>query len=81
MRIAKNVGGVDRVIRLIMGLLLLLLVPLALVGPRSSQAWLGLIGLPILLTGIFGYCIPYRWMGISTAKGCSPDEPDDCCRT
>jgi hypothetical protein len=81
MRIAKNVGGADRAIRLILGVMLLLVVPLALVGPQSPRAWLGLIGLPVILSGILGYCPPYRWLGISTAKRCSADESEECCPT
>lgn len=82
MRIPRNVGGVDRAIRVIVGaMLLLLLLPLAFVGPESPWALFGLCGLPLLLSGIFGYCPPYEWLGINTAKRCSPDGLGDYCRS
>lgn len=56
MNIPRNVGGADRIIRVIMGVTLLLLVPCTFVGPQSPRALLGLFGLPILLSGISGYC-------------------------
>ena len=81
MNIPRNVGGADRVIRVIVGVTLLLLVPRAFVGAQSPWALLGLFGLPILLSGISGYCPPYRWIGINTAKRCSPQEPRNCCHS
>jgi len=81
MRIPRNVGGVDRVIRIIVGVTLLLLVPRAFVGPHSPWALLGLFGLPILLSGILGFCPPYECMGINTARRCSQDERQGSCRT
>jgi hypothetical protein len=56
----RNVGTVDRVIRIVVGLLLL------------SQVWWGLetnwgwIGLIPLVTGILGTCPAYRLLGLST---------------
>jgi hypothetical protein len=59
----KNVGGADRAIRIIAGLVLLSLV---FVGPKTL--W-GLVGLVPLLTGLIGWCPPYSLFGIST---CGP---------
>ena len=64
----KNVGGVDRVLRIMVGIILLLLVSLAFIGPKSPWAWLGLIGLSPLITGIIGYCPPYALFGISSRR-------------
>jgi|Deesub1362A_J573_1020465.scaffolds.fasta_scaffold00029_20 hypothetical protein len=44
-----------RVARVIVGLILLGLVPLAFVGPCSPLAWLGLVGLVPLAVGLTGY--------------------------
>jgi len=66
--ITKNVGGIDRVLRIVVGIILLMLVLLAFVGPKTPWAYLGFIGLLPLLTGIFGYCGPYKLLGINTCK-------------
>ncbi len=68
MAITRNVGRVDRAIRIVVGIILLLLVVLAFVGPQTKWAYLGLIGLIPLITGIIGYCPPYSLLGISTYK-------------
>lgn len=68
MAITKNVGGVDRAIRIILGIVLLSLVSLAFVGPQTPWAYLGLIGFALLISGITGFCLPYKWLGINTCK-------------
>lgn len=68
MAITKNVGGIDRVIRVILGVVLLLLVSLVFVGPQTPWAYLGLIGFGPLISGTIGYCPPYKWFGINTCK-------------
>lgn len=57
-----NVGGLDRVARIVVGLLLLSLV---FVGPQTL--W-GLIGLVPLLTGAFRFCPVYPLLGINTCS-------------
>jgi len=57
-----NVGSTDRVIRIILGLVLLSLV---VVGPKTM--W-GLIGLIPLVTGLFGRCALYSLLGMNTAR-------------
>ena len=59
----KNVGGIDRVFRIVLGLVLL---SLMFVGPRTM--W-GLIGVVPLLTGFVSYCPLYSLFGWST---CAP---------
>jgi len=59
----RNLGRYDRLARVLVGMLLILL---AFVGPQS--AW-GLVGLVPLITGLFGYCPIYTLLGIST---CDP---------
>lgn len=55
-----NEGNVDRLLRVVEGLVMLMLV---LVGPRTP--W-GLVGLVPLLTGVLGYCPLYALLGVST---------------
>ncbi|RJX22553.1 MAG: DUF2892 domain-containing protein [Desulforudis sp.] len=43
-----------RILRIVVGLFLLALVSLALVGPQSPLAWLGLVGLVPLVVGLTG---------------------------
>jgi hypothetical protein len=59
----KNVGTIDRSIRIIAGL--------ALLGLAATGKMWGLIGIVPLLTGILGWCPPYQLVGISTAGCCS----------
>ena len=68
MAVEKNVGGIDRTIRIIVGIILLLTVPLAFVGPQTPWAYLGLVGIVIIATAIIGYCPPYALLGINTYK-------------
>ena len=58
----KNVGTVDRVLRLIVGIIL---VALVFVGPQTPWGWLGLI--PIA-TALVGWCPAYRLLGICTCR-------------
>jgi len=60
----KNVGSVERVIRIIAGIVIL---SLAFVGPKSPWAYLGIIP---LATGLIGWCPPYALLGLSTCKNC-----------
>lgn len=56
----KNAGTTDRVIRVVLGLLILSTV---VMGP---QTYWGLVGLIPLLTGLIGYCPLYQILGFST---------------
>ena len=60
----ENVGGADKVIRIIVGLALLSL----LFVLEGNARWWGLVGLLPLLTGITGYCPAYMPFGISTKQ-------------
>ncbi|MFT3707143.1 MAG: DUF2892 domain-containing protein [Archangium sp.] len=55
-----NEGPIDRALRVILGAGV---VSLAVVGPQTPWAWLGLIP---LITGLVGFCPLYRLLGIST---------------
>ncbi len=58
----RNEGTVDRVVRVQLGVVLLVL---ACFGPRL---WLGLVGLVPLVTGLVGYCPLYRLLGVHTTR-------------
>jgi hypothetical protein len=60
----KNVGGVDKVIRTIVGLALLSL----LVILEGNARWWGLIGIVPLFTVATGWCPTYSLLGVSTCK-------------
>ena len=59
-----NVGGIDRVIRIVAGLAILSL----LYFLDGNARWWGLIGLLPLATGTFKFCPPYVLLGISTCS-------------
>ena len=56
----KNEGMKDRILRVIVGAVLLTLV---FVGPRTPWGWLGLIP---LVTGLLGTCPVYTLFGLRT---------------
>lgn len=57
-----NLGSVDRIIRIIIGLVLLSLIFYLDSGAR----WFGLIGLIPLVTAIIGFCPLYKIFGLSS---------------
>ncbi|WP_372636217.1 DUF2892 domain-containing protein [Cohnella sp.] len=60
----KNVGTIDRLTRIVIGLGVLSLVFVLEGGIR----FVGLLGLVFLLTGLAGSCLMYRMLGVSTCK-------------
>ncbi len=56
-----NVGSIDRVFRIVIGL------GIAIGGVIFESYW-GLIGIVILATGIFRYCLLYPLLKINTNK-------------
>jgi hypothetical protein len=62
MKMIKNVGGIDRVLRIVVGLILISLV---FVGPKTAWGWIGILP---LLTGVFTFCPGYWPFKFSTAK-------------
>jgi hypothetical protein len=61
----RNIGLLDRLVRIILGILLL-----GLFGALDPPwRYLTLIGLVPLGTGLLGTCPLYTMLGISTAKG------------
>jgi hypothetical protein len=58
----SNVGGIDRVLRIVAGLVLL---TFAAVYPGEAR-WFGLIGIVPLATGLFRFCPAYTLLGLNT---------------
>ena len=58
----SNVGGIDRILRAIVGLALISLV---FFGPKTLWGWLGLVP---LATALIGWCPPYSLLGINTCR-------------
>jgi hypothetical protein len=58
----KNVGGIDRTLRIVAGLALIAAAATGTVG-----IW-GYIGLVPLATGLMGWCPPYGLLGINTCS-------------
>ncbi len=57
-----NEGGVDRILRIVVGLALIAIV---FVGPKTPWGWIGVVP---LLTGLIGWCPAYMLFGIKTCK-------------
>ena len=56
----SNVGGIDRVLRIVVGAVLV-----ALALTHTIGAW-GYLGLIVLATGVFSFCGMYTLLGINT---------------
>jgi hypothetical protein len=57
----KNVGSADKIIRIVLGVLIL-------GWGIFAQSWLGLIGIVPLATGLMASCPVYSLLGLSTDK-------------
>lgn len=56
----SNVGGIDRILRIIVGLVL---IALAASGTVGGWGWIGVVP---LLTGLIRFCPVYPILGLST---------------
>ncbi|MEO7940526.1 MAG: DUF2892 domain-containing protein [Burkholderiaceae bacterium] len=56
----SNVGGIDRIARIVIGLVL---IGLSLSGSIGVWGWLGIVP---LATGAIGWCPPYAMFGFSS---------------
>jgi hypothetical protein len=66
-----NVGSVDRVVRFVLGLLLLLAVFMPVFGMAAHpllQWGVGLVGVVLITTALMRFCPLYRLFGLSTCK-------------
>ena len=57
-----NVGGIDRMLRIVVGIVLLSLFFILEGGAR----YIGLIGIVVLATGVFRFCPAYTLLGVNT---------------
>ena len=57
---STNVGGIDKILRIVTGLILLSLV---FVGPRTAWGWIGIVP---LATGLINWCPLYSLLGFTT---------------
>lgn len=55
-----NVGGIDRILRIVVGIVLIALAAMGTIG------WWGWIGVVPLLTGLFKFCPLYTLLGMNT---------------
>lgn len=55
-----NVGGIDRVLRILIGAVLMILAATGIIG------WWGWLGVLPLLTGLIRFCPLYPLLGLST---------------
>lgn len=55
-----NVGGIDRILRIVAGLVL---ITLAATGTVGMWGWIGVMP---LLTGVFQFCPAYPLLGLNT---------------
>jgi hypothetical protein len=55
-----NIGGAERVIRIVAGLVLIGL------AATNTVGWWGWLGIVPLATGVIGWCPPYAMLGINT---------------
>jgi hypothetical protein len=65
----QNVGGMDRIIRVAAGIILLIIAAISLI---NNILWLGvitvLIGVVLVITAILGFCPLYLLFKINTKK-------------
>ncbi|WP_181700708.1 YgaP family membrane protein [Chthonobacter albigriseus] len=62
----KNMGSVDRIFRIILGIALLLF---AFTGvPATTFNWIGWVGIVPLATALIGWCPLYVPFGIKTCR-------------
>ncbi len=59
-----NVGGIDKALRIIGGIVLLALFFVL----EGNARWLGLIGLVPLVTAFIGWCPAYALIGVNTCS-------------
>jgi uncharacterized membrane protein YdbT with pleckstrin-like domain len=64
----KNVGTIDKVLRIVIGLALIALV---FVGPKTPWGWIGAV---LIATALINWCPIYRAIGLSSAGHAEPNK-------
>ncbi len=62
----RNVGGIDRTLRILAGL------GLVAAAATGTVGWWGWLGVVPLATGLVGWCPPYALFGWNTCKARTP---------
>lgn len=57
-----NVGNVDKIIRIVAGLILISLV---FIGPQTPWGWIGVL---LVVTGLINFCPLYSILRVNTCK-------------
>ncbi len=65
---AKNVCGIDRIIRAVAGAALIYYAMSNLPGAEDWMVPAGIVGFVLFLTALFGWCPAYLPFGIKTCK-------------
>lgn len=60
----KNIGNLDKVLRVVVGIALLSLIFIL----KGDARWWGLIGIAPILTVVLGWCPAYTLLDVSTSK-------------
>ncbi|MBA2778439.1 YgaP family membrane protein [Billgrantia kenyensis] len=58
----SNVGGIDKILRIVVGAVL---IGLALTGVIGAWGWIGVLP---LATGLFNFCPAYQLLGVNTCN-------------
>ena len=58
----RTVGGIDKILRIVIGALLMILAATGTIG------WWGWLGVIPLATGLMSHCMLYSLLGINTCK-------------
>ncbi|MCC5883116.1 MAG: DUF2892 domain-containing protein [Halomonas sp.] len=58
----SNVGGIDKILRIVVGAVL---IGLAITGMVGAWGWIGILP---LATGLFNFCPAYQLLGINSCK-------------
>jgi hypothetical protein len=66
--LCRNVGGLDRALRLVLGAVLLPVGVVLLAGGHPYGAGVTVVAGFVLASGLLGFCPPYVVLGISTAR-------------
>ncbi len=68
----RNVGTIDRIVRVAIGLALIAFA-IRLGFPETGWNWIGWIGVVPLITGALGRCPAYHLIGLSTCAAKMPE--------
>jgi len=60
LKMLKNVGTIDRILRIVVGIVLIALV---FIGPQTPWGWIGVVP---LVTALIGWCPLYTLLHIKT---------------